>query len=110
MPLPILVGLSAWISSVGGSIASVFAAIFAKKIATTILAIAALVTLTGALFATFNTFVSSVESVAPEWIVLAAGWIIPDNLAACFSTWMSARTARFVYDWQVKGIEFRLMS
>lgn len=54
--------------------------------------------LTGAFVLAIKTLASSLSGVVPSWAV-GLGYLIPDNAALCFSVLVSARLARWVYDY-----------
>ena len=55
-----------------------------------------------------NSTINAISSVAPPYLSQAASLFIPDNLPALISLQITARVARWVYEWNVKVLQWRL--
>jgi hypothetical protein len=60
------------------------------------------IALTAALIAGFNAALSTVSVALPNEVLVVAVSLLPSNATACISVVLSARIARFVYDWNVR--------
>jgi len=72
-----------------------FGARYALKFLVITVSIAAFV----ALAAGVNALISGITATLPDWAQVGA-YFLPNNLAACLSALMTAKTARWAYDFQ----------
>jgi hypothetical protein len=108
MPLFILSALK-WFSGFIVSIAAYLTTYFGKKVATVITAVGVLLTLTTAFWAAMKGLIETISVAAPAELNIAMGWLVPDNLAECFAAYMTAKIARFVYDYKSRGVQMRML-
>jgi hypothetical protein len=97
--------LGFWIGSLMTSLASFFSLYISKKVALTAAAITLFLALTGAMLLALKGAIQAVYVVAPPELAIAVGWLVPDNVGACFAAIMTAKFIRFVYDYQVQTIK-----
>lgn len=111
MPLPVLAGIP-WLASIlSGLFASLitfFAQYLTKRLAIVVAVVAALSALTLAFFAGIVAIINGLSSISPPMLSQAMGMIYPENLNLIVASIFSARVARWVYEWNVKVIQFRL--
>lgn len=112
MAIPVLAGLP-WLAAViAGIVSSVFsyaAKFISKRVAVVLVAIGLIAASTTAFIALVNSLVSSLSVVVPPFLSLAVSLVVPDNTAACVSVLISARIARWVYEWNVRVIQYKLL-
>lgn len=97
--------LATLVVSLFGSIASFFGLQLAKKTIFATAAIAAGLVLTLAMFAAIQGLLVGIVYIFPPW---AGGWfvaVIPSNAVACVGAIISAKLARFVYDYNMENLK-----
>ena len=109
MVAPAVVGIP-WLASVLGSMLSGLVAFFARFMAAKWAMIAAVITaltaLTAGLIATMEGLIAGVSVVFPgdaSW-----GLLVPDNLTACVSAYLTARIAKWFYYWHTAVLQWKL--
>ncbi|MCD8523940.1 MAG: minor coat protein [Saccharospirillaceae bacterium] len=111
MPLPVIAGLP-WLAAViGAAFAAIFSWLvkfFTKRVAVTLAIVALVVSATAAFVALITGLVSSLEYVLPPWFSLAVQMVVPENTTTCFSVIITARLARWAYEWNVRIIQYKL--
>lgn len=70
--------------------------------------LAVLTTFVVAFYALIHTTINSINSVAPPSLSQAASLVVPDNFASLASIYITARIARWAYEWNVKVLQWRL--
>lgn len=90
--------------SLFGNIASFFGIQLAKKTVLIGIMIAASIALTVALAAAIKALFTGLAVALPSEYAMAA-MFLPTNLPGCLSAVATAKTARFVYDWNMKNLE-----
>ncbi len=55
-----------------------------------------------------RTTISGLSSLLPPFFSQAASLVVPDNTYALMSVYITARLARFVYEWNIKVLQWRL--
>lgn len=80
------------------AIAAFFAQWMAKKTVMVTALVAGSLALTAAFVAAVSALMSGLAASVPSWVV-GLGYLIPDNMAACFGAIVSARIARWIYDY-----------
>lgn len=78
---------------------------FTKRTAISLGLIAAIVTLTVAIFAAINVIIDAIVVTAPDGLTQACSWVLPSNTFICVSAIMSSRILKWVWQWQVHFIE-----
>lgn len=107
-PLAGIPWLLAGIGSIAGSFLGHMSRDTLKKLVIIAKVVAALVVFIAAIFTTLTALVNGIAAVAPPGLNQAASMIVPDNITLIVSTLVSARIARWVYEWNVKIIQYRL--
>lgn len=102
--------LISWLASALASIAGFAGAGIAKKTVFATAAVAASIALTLALGVVIANLLTGIVATLPAWAVAGAGMFIPDNASACISALITAKTARFVYDWNMTNLKLVAMS
>jgi hypothetical protein len=107
--MPVLLGLP-WLAAVLGSLFTGVVAWLAqyvtKRIAIVVVAIAALVTLTGTFVALAEGVIGALSYSFP--IAANFGFILPPDLTTLVSSYAAIRLAYWVYSWNVKIVQLRL--
>lgn len=82
--------------------------IFTKKL----LVIGALITVLAAFVVAFylliQTTIGAISATAPPYLSQAASLVVPDNLTTLIALQITARIARWTYEWNVKVLQWRL--
>jgi hypothetical protein len=111
MPIPAIAGLP-WLAGLMGglfsSLVSWFMQFVTKRLAVVAAVISGFVALTVAFLAALEGLVSVILLNSPIELTFAAQLIIPSNFTLCITTMLTARTARWVYDWNIKIIQLKL--
>ena len=68
----------------------------------------ALIALIAALYLAVNAVILGISWVMPDFLNIAASWIIPNNFKACVTSWLAGTTLISVYKWKQQGIQFTL--
>jgi hypothetical protein len=111
MPIPVIAGIPFLASVIGGFFAAIvayFAKFVSKRVAVLLVGIGFLVAATLAFISLIEGLMSSVAIITPPWLSLAAQLVVPDNLSTCVSVLVTARIARWAYEWNVKIIQMKL--
>ena len=94
----------AWLVSLIGNISAFFCLSLAKKTLYIAAAIASSIALTVALSAVIQGSIASIVYALPTWAATGA-MFLPSNLSPCIAALISAKFARFVYDWNMRNLE-----
>ena len=92
-----------FIISLFGSIASFFAISVTKKTAYIAVMISASIALTTALYSVVTNLLTGIYYAMPDTVAAGAAFL-PSNTAVCLTAVITAKTARFVYDWNMKNL------
>lgn len=68
----------------------------------------ALIALIAALYIAVNAVILGISWIMPDFLNIAASWIIPNNFKACVTSWLAGTTLISVYKWKQQGIQFTL--
>lgn len=88
-----------------GSVATFFATQITKKVALTAAALTAFTALTAAFAAVVKGLLTSIIYQLPDWAAAGAGLFLPPNLAACIGALITARIARWIYDYHIQSLK-----
>lgn len=88
-----------------GSLAGFFGQWLAKKTAMATAAVAVSVALTLALAATLKGLLIGFVAVLPSWMATGFDAIVPGNFPVVVSAVISAKVARFIYDWNMENLK-----
>lgn len=80
----------------------------AKKTVFALAAVAAALSLTAAFVFVIKGLLAGMSLVLPDWAVVGAAMFLPSNTALCISALISARVARWIYDYHMETL--RLVS
>lgn len=94
----------AWLVGLIGNVAAFLGISLAKKTLYLAAAIASSIALTVALSAAIQGSLSSIVYALPTWATTGA-MFLPTNLSPCLAALISAKFARFVYDWNMRNLE-----
>lgn len=83
-----------------------FAVSLTKKTAQIIASIALAVTVTATFFAFLSSSLSSIVASAPGGLVAAGISLLPSNTNACLAVVITVKAASWLYDWQVRLIQW----
>jgi len=101
--------LAAWFGSLFASTVSFLALYITKRVAIVLVAIAAIIAMTASFIAAIEALLVGIAVATPAEISIAASWFIPSNATTCLSIILSAYLARWVYEWQIKIIQLKLI-
>lgn len=112
MPFPLAIAGIPWLATVLGSLFSgliyFFVQFMGKRFALTAAFAAGSLILFGAMFAAVFAVMTAIRVALPPEFGLAMATIVPSNVPACLGAYLTARTARWVYDWNTRVLQFRL--
>lgn len=109
--IPVLAGIPWLAGLIGGLFTSLFtwlAAVITKRFAVVAAALIVLAAITVAFFAGLQALISGLGVVVPQFLLDAAGHALPSNTDLCVTAGMTARLARYAYDWNVRIIQYKL--
>ncbi|RBP83187.1 hypothetical protein EBI01_11705 [Marinomonas rhizomae] len=101
-----LPALATFFATIFGNFIAFFAKWFTARTATQLGVIAAIASLTIGMIALIKTLISSISLVAPPLFSQAMSLVVPDNAPICISALVSAHTIKWVWQWQVRFIEY----
>ena len=104
--MPILASL---LGSLFFSIVSFLARFLTKKIAILTAVVLAAVALTSAFFSFVSGLFAGIEYLMPAVIDDALCWLLPANTKACVTAYLSARVAAYVYAWNIRILQWKLL-
>lgn len=96
--------MAAWIGTLFASLAGFFAQWFTKKTVTATAAVAGSLALTAAFVAALHGLQNQLSASVPSWVI-GLGYFVPDNAALCFSAVVSAKIARWIYDYHMSVLK-----
>jgi len=88
-----------------GSLAGFFGQWMVKKTAMATAAVTVAIALTLAMAATITALLSGFVAVLPSWLGTGLDMVIPGNLPVMVAAVISARTARFIYEWNMENLK-----
>ena len=100
--------LAVWIGSLFTSLVGFFASFVTKRLLLIAAAVTAAVFFTGGFISALDSLFSSLAVSMPASIVIGASWVVPSNFVPCASAIISAYILRWVYDWQIKIIQWKI--
>lgn len=112
MPFPVLAGMPVLAGLIGGLFSSLFSWLVqfvTRRVAIVLAVIAVIATVTTAFFAAIEGLMVALSVVLPSQLVLAASLVVPSNASACFAAILSAHLLRWVYSWQVRILQYKLL-
>lgn len=59
-------------------------------------------------FALMQSIIGGIAAASPPFLSQAASMVVPDNLSALIAIQITARIARWAYEWNVKVLQWRL--
>ncbi|ARU88507.1 DUF5455 family protein [Pseudomonas sp. M30-35] len=112
MAIPLVVAGIPWLATVLGglfaALLSFFVRFFTKKFALTAAFAAGSLVLFGTFFSVIWGLLQGLNYVAPAEVGMAFRIIVPNNFVTCMGAYLTARIARWVYDWNTRVLQFRL--
>lgn len=93
-----------WLITLVSNLAGFFGIQLAKKTALIAVMITASIALTAALAFAIQATLAGITASLPSDFQ-AGAMFLPSNLSACLSAVFTAKTARFVYDWNMRNLE-----
>ena len=82
--------------------------IFKKGALRRVAAWTTLIALIAGLYVAVNAIILGLVFIMPDFLVIAASWIVPNNIKACITAWLTGTTLISIYRWKVQGIQFNL--
>lgn len=80
-----------------------------KRIAILIAVIGMVVTLTAGIIFSLESAISVLSQAIPNNILIGASWVWPSNANVCIAAIGSAKIAKWVYEWNIKIIQYKLL-
>lgn len=111
MPIPVIAGmpwLAGLIAGLFSSLISWFASFLTKRLAIVAAGVAVLVVIVSAFMAALLALINGLAIVVPDTVSLAASLVIPSNTPACISAYLTARVARWAYDWNINVLHWKM--
>ena len=112
MAIPVLAGIP-WLAGVLGaaftSLLQFFIKTFSKRFAVAAAVAVSLAGLTIAFLAAITAAINGIQYVAPPAIAQGMSLLLPSNVNQCLTAIVTAYTARYVYAWQSRIIQYRLL-
>jgi len=110
MAVPVVLGLG-WLASIifgalSGSI-TFLAQYITKKLAITVVIVGVFISATAAMVVGIEAAVNAIFVAAPASLTTIAGLFIPPNYSTCIGVCVSARLIRWLYDQNMKILEFK---
>jgi hypothetical protein len=106
--MPLFLWLATFLGTIFTSLVTAFAGYMTKRLAIVLAVIAAIAALTTGFFIAIFALASGIATVAPPFVIVAWSLFVPTNLPVLVSAALTARVLRWVYDWNVKIIQYRL--
>lgn len=106
--MPLILWLGTLLGSLFTAIASFFVQYATKRALILAAVIAGITTLTLAFFAALLALVNTFIGAVPSQVALGASWFLPNNAPTCFAAVVTAHGVRWLYEWNVKVLQFRL--
>lgn len=101
-----MTGLPAFIANILGSLAGFFFQYMSKKAAITTTVVVAFLALVTALYGVIIGLLAGIVAACDGTVYQYIGYAIPNNLAICVTTSVTARTAKWVYGLNIKLLDF----
>ncbi|KZZ47685.1 hypothetical protein A3759_03795 [Thalassolituus sp. HI0120] len=112
MALPVVMTGMNWFAGVIGvifaSVFKYFAKFLTKKIAVRAAGLALIAASTVTFIGVITGLAHGLAVISPPWLSTAASLVVPDNTAACISLIITGRITRWVYEWNVRVIQYKL--
>jgi hypothetical protein len=83
--------------------------VLAKRWAIRVALIAFVLTVTATFIAAIEALITGLSVVMPVEVGVAASWVVPDNAVTVVGIRISAEFLRWVYDWNVKVLQYKLL-
>ena len=107
--MPALVAaLIAFLSALLISLFEFVAEFFSKRLLIIAVSVTVLVAVTVAFFAIIDTTVNAILVGVPTPVTQYIGLFLPSNFAACMSALVTAKLARWAYDWQYNILKIKM--
>jgi uncharacterized protein with PQ loop repeat len=106
--MPLFLWLATLLGSLFTSLVQFFMNYMTKRLAIVVAVVAAISALTFAFFASIVLLVNGISVALPPEFSKGLSLVIPSNLPLCVSSILTAHLIRWVYEWNVKVIQFRL--
>lgn len=101
-----------WLAGILGSMFSALFSFFAtyvtKRLALVAAAVVIIVSITGAFFAALQALIAGLVLQVPPEVSAMAALILPSNMDECVTICISAKMLRWVYDWNIRIIQYKL--
>lgn len=106
--MPLFLWIATFFGSLFTSVITFFFNYMTKRLAIVAAVVVVIAALTATFFAAVYTLMASVIAFSPPYLGVACSLVLPDNFSFIISVWLSARMFRWVYEWNVKVIQYRL--
>ena len=98
-----------WMGTLFSGLVGFLAQHVTKKLAITLAVIAGIATLTATFYTAVTAAMVAISFTTPYWITVAMSWVIPPQFTTLVSIYIGANVTAWVYVWQVKIIQYKLI-
>lgn len=106
--MPLFLWLGTLLGTLLTSVVTFFFSYMTKRLLIIAAVVVAIAAVTVAFFAAVYTLMATVIAASPPFFSMACSLVLPENFPFILSVWLSARLLRWVYEWNVKVIQYRL--
>ena len=106
--MPLILWLATLLGSLFSGLATFLVQYFTRRALIIAAAVTAISVLTVAFFAAVLGILNALLGAVPQPVLIGASWFMPSNAPSCFAAIVTAHALRWVYEWNVKVIQFRL--
>lgn len=100
--------LASLLVKIGGKTLSTFLDLFTKSAWRKVGAWTTLMALVTGLYATISGLIAAISYIMPNWVSVAASWVVPDNAVLCVTTYIAGSAAITLFKWKMRGIQLSL--
>lgn len=106
--MPLILWLATLLGSLFAGLLEFLAKYLTKKLAVVAAVVTAIGVVSTVFFGAIYALVLSIAYQLPDEMILGLSLVIPTNSVTCLSSIMTAHLLKWVYDWNVKVIQYRL--
>jgi hypothetical protein len=105
---PVFIWLASFFGAIFTAVISTFLQFLTKRLLLIAAVVAGISSFTIAFFAVVLNIINAIAAQAPESVLIASSYVVPDNLAVLITSSLTVRAARWVYEWNIKVLQMRL--
>lgn len=106
--MPLILWLASLLGSLLSGLITFFAQYLTKRLAIVAIVVSAIAAFTIGFFAALVALINTIVASAPAEINQAIIWFVPSNASSCVAVVLTAHAIRWVYEWNIKIVQFRL--